>query len=155
MKTNPNTPLSIYHRFNRPKPKGLTMDPKEGMTQQDFKEECDVNNIVKRYADTGLWSQSLRPPTSTPMFGDFTTVPEFFEAQNIIAKASEHFASLPSEVRFRFNNDPAQLLAFVSDPKNTDEAIALGIANPRPTGESPAPGAAPAAPSAGDKPGAK
>ena len=37
------------------------------------------------------------------------------------------FDNLPSDVRNRFNNNPAQLLDFVADPENKEEAIELGL----------------------------
>lgn len=132
----------IYDKFNTPKIPGLSIDPKDARVMVDFKEECDINTIVKRYADTGMWSNSLKPATAKPMFGDFTSVPDFVQAQNIIVAAKNQFDALPAEVRKRFNNDPAQLLEFVSSEKNLDEAIRLGICNPRP--ETPPAGSPPA-----------
>lgn len=124
--------IKVYTRFDRPNDPGVKCTQKEGRTLQEFKEECDINNIIDRYANTGLWSSSLRPPVETPMFGDFTAVPDFQKAMDIIAKSKEHFDSLPSSVRERFGNDPAKLLAYVSDENNYSEAVKLGIANPRP-----------------------
>lgn len=123
---------NVYDRFNRPKGKTVKCTAAEGKTQQDFKEECDINFIVERYSNTGLWSATLRPPVSKPMFGDFTSVPDFQGAMNVIAQAKEQFESLPASVRKRFNNDPMAMLEFVSDKNNYDEAVKLGIANPRP-----------------------
>jgi hypothetical protein len=40
------------------------------------------------------------------------------------------FEDLPAEVRFRFDNKPAELLKFMSDPANADEAIDLGLFEP-------------------------
>ena len=34
---------------------------------------------------------------------------------------------LPAQMRSRFNNDPAELLKFIKDPANLDEAVKLGI----------------------------
>jgi len=122
----------VYSAFNRPKGPTIACTAAEGKTQQDFKEECDVNYIVERFANTGLWSNSLRPPVSKPMFGDFTNVPDFHNSMNVLAKAREHFESLPAKVRARFSNSPAEMLRFVSDESNYAEAVKLGIANPRP-----------------------
>jgi hypothetical protein len=40
------------------------------------------------------------------------------------------FEDLPAEVRFKFDNKPAELLKFMSDPANADEAIDLGLFKP-------------------------
>jgi len=125
--------IKIHHRFDRPTGKGIICDPSLGRTQQSFKDECDINNIVEMYCKTGLWGNSIRPAINTPMFGDFTEVPDFVEAQRKIAEAGEMFDALPVKIRKRFNHDPVELLKFVADEANTEEAIALGIAQKRET----------------------
>jgi len=119
--------LDIYSKFHRPIDPGITFDPAEGETQQSFKDECDINRIVSQYVKTGTWSGSLRPPTRVPQFGDFSNVLEYQESMNKIIEAQEAFDSLPSRVRQRFQNDPAQLLAFLDDVSNQEEAIKLGL----------------------------
>ena len=37
------------------------------LTRQSFKEECDVNQIVKRYTETGMINHI---PRTTPQYGD-------------------------------------------------------------------------------------
>jgi len=37
------------------------------------------------------------------------------------------FSQMPSAIRKRFNNDPAELIKFVLDPKNREEAIKIGL----------------------------
>lgn len=94
------------------------------LTQQSFASQVDINNIVKRAMQTG----SLPEGTSFSLrFGDASTLPDFLEAQIIVASANEAFAQMPSELRDRFNNDPVKLLAFMSDEKNLDEAVKLGL----------------------------
>jgi len=117
----------LFTRFYRPKGKSLKCDPTKGRTQQGFKEECDINSIVERYTKTGLWGNSMKAPTEMPIFGDFTSVPDFVESHRIIAEANELFDALPAAIRKKFNNDPAALLAFVSDEGNRAEAEKLGI----------------------------
>lgn len=113
---------------NRPTGTGISFDPKEGKTMQSFKDECNINNIVSMYCKTGIWGNSLKPATSKPMFGDFASVPDFVESQNIIAKSKELFDAMPLKIRQRFNFNPVELLEFVNNPDNKDEAIKLGIA---------------------------
>jgi len=131
--------IKVYHRFELPKGKGIKCDPSEGKTHQSFKDECDVNAIVDRYAKTGLWGSSLKPGDRQPLFGDFSNAPDFREAMDKINQANSDFANLPSRLRKRFNNDPAELLAFLSDPKNTDEAIAIGLCEKKSAPAAPAP----------------
>lgn len=115
------------------------------LTQQSFKDECDINNIMARFEATGV----LPDNPFEPRFGDTTMLPDFHAAQNIIAQANETFAALPAKVRERFQNDPAQYLAFFSDADNHDEAVKLGLVNP-PQAPQEAPSVPEATPPAGN-----
>lgn len=94
------------------------------MTQQHYKEECDINRIIKRYEETGNWGEQTNV---RPQFGDFSRDFDFRSAQDAIIKASEAFGALSSRVRRRFNNDPVELMEFLADESNRDEAIQLGL----------------------------
>ncbi|UOK21008.1 internal scaffolding protein [Chifec microvirus UA13_24] len=100
---------------------------KPTMAQQQFKDECDINSIIKRYKTTGYLTDPLKPPTRRPSFGDFTEVPSFHEAQTFIAEAYEEFMALPAALRKKFDNDPAALVSWLNDEANQEEAIALGL----------------------------
>lgn len=104
------------------------------MTKQEFRDECDINVILKGYqkgrAITHLNKYEGR-------FEDVADAPLFHEAQNIILKAQAMFDDLPSAVRDRFGNDPAQFLEFVHDAKNEQELVDMGLAKARPV-EAPA-----------------
>ena len=60
-------------------------------------------------------------------FGDYTNVPDLLEAHSIIERATADFAELPAKVRDRFRNDPVEVLRFVSDKANFEEAVSLGL----------------------------
>lgn len=97
------------------------------MTQQNFKDECDINSIMSKYQDSGFLVDPLKLRTRKPQFGDFTAVPDYQTAQNIIVEGREAFEALPSRIRKYFNNDPALYLAFVSDSNNLDKALEMGL----------------------------
>lgn len=102
------------------------------LTQQQFKAECDINNIAKQFGLTGQLPGAIYAPT----FGDFTEVSDFQSALHAIQNATNSFMELPSSVRSRFQNDPALLVEFCSDPRNAAEAATLGLtrsAPPKPT----------------------
>ena len=106
----------------------LSTDP--SLTQQQFRDEADINYIVRAYDTTGVYP-SINPVDNSrvPMFGDFTGVPESAqEAYNFILDAKANFDHLPLEIRKRFNYDPGEFLAFVEDPRNADELVRLGLA---------------------------
>lgn len=85
---------------------------------------CDINNIFKRFMKTGQIDHvSLRPP----MYGDFTSTMSFQEQRNAVIEATQAFELLPHEVRTRFGNDPANLVDFMADDANIEEAKQLGL----------------------------
>jgi phage internal scaffolding protein len=98
-------------------------------TQQHFKDECDIDRILKKYSTTGFLVDPLAPRRE-PLFGDFSESMSFMEAQTRIARVREAFDSLPSQIRDRFANDPHRLLAWCEDPANQKEAIELGLIPP-------------------------
>jgi phage internal scaffolding protein len=96
------------------------------LTQQHFADDCDINQILEKFNVTG------QLPTSpiSPRYGDFSGITDYHTAINAVMAAEEEFESLPAQIRARFDNEPAQLIDFLSDEKNRDEAIKLGLVNP-------------------------
>lgn len=112
------------------------------MTKQAFVAECDINNILKQYRLTG----QIRHITAKAAQGAYQDLPDpldFQDAMNIVLEAQTSFATLPSQVRDRFGNDPEQFLQFMADPANQDEIIKLGLASDK---RPPAEGAQPPSP---------
>lgn len=101
--------------------------------KQSFKEECDINRIMAKYQKTGAVSWLTKHEGS---YGDVSSF-DFLDAQLVVAKAKEMFADLPSSVRSRFSNDPAEFLFFMQDTGNAEEAIRLGLAVRKPVVEEP------------------
>lgn len=97
--------------------------PEATLTKQSFAEECDINTIVRRFNLTG----QLPTDVDAPTYADFSDIPDFQSAMNAVLAAQESFASMPADVRARFNNDPASFVDFCSDDANYDEAVKLGL----------------------------
>lgn len=121
--TSPYPILKHRHAYGPRNPVGIEF-PAEGRTKQSFKDECDINVIMARYQATGLL-EHVRD--ALPQFLDVTEMPDYQSAMDTVAQAKSLFASLPSAIRDRFDNDPRKLLEFVHDPKNLDESITLGF----------------------------
>lgn len=100
------------------------------MTQQQFRDEADINYIISMYDSTGVmptYHGDGQP--AQPMFGDFAELPDNAQdVYNQMLAAKADFDSLPLDVRKRFDYDPAAFLAFVDDPNNLDELVAMGLA---------------------------
>ena len=100
-----------------------TINDEPTLAQQQFKDECDINNIVKNYSQTGVLPVSQK----VGAFLDVSNVSDYQEALHTVYEAQRAFDALPSNIRSRFENDPNQLLAFIEDDANKDEALKLGL----------------------------
>lgn len=96
------------------------------ITKQSFKDECDINHILRRYQKNGQLPDLIK---ENPRFGDFSSPHDYQESMNIVAFANEQFAALPAKTRERFNNNPELFLEFVDNPQNNAELIKLGLAH--------------------------
>lgn len=103
-----------------------TVPKGESKVQQNLKDRTDINLIMKKYEKTGLLDFVKDP--SKADYGDFSQVSDYQTALNQIMEAQEAFMTLPASTRKRFGNDPAQFVDFMQDPKNTEEAVKLGLA---------------------------
>lgn len=100
----------------------------EKRTKESEADACDVNQIMARYINTGRLPEYIK---ENPQFGDFADAKDYHASMNVVVKAQEQFALLPSKVREKCQNDPAKFLEFVSDPKNRDELVEMRLASPR------------------------
>jgi len=100
----------------------------ESKAIQSAEEEANINTIVRRFGISG----ELPNQVAMPVSGDFTNIPDFHTAMNLVRQAQEEFVRVPAEIRARFNNDPGRFMAFFDDPANYDEALKLGLVNVRP-----------------------
>lgn len=105
----------VRTRYNRPATR-VSLVAQDGMTHQEFRDDCDINRIMKKYLKTGLVPMFVEPGR----YGDFSTVGDFHEAQETLIRAKTQFDSLPAKVRERFKNDPGEFLAWVKDAKVSD-----------------------------------
>lgn len=94
---------------------------KDSMVQEQFAYDCDINNIV-----AGMTSpMPMRQPVSDEV-KKFS--PDMYEQALLTkAKAENAFMELPSEVRTFFENNPKNMLEFISKPENQAKCIELGL----------------------------
>jgi len=117
---------------------GLQCDD-HSLTQQQFKDESDINTIVDRFMKSGV----MPNPINMPQYMDYEGVFDFQTAMNTIRQADENFMRMDAKVRARFNNSPQEFLEFFGNPENTQEAIRLGLAIPQAVAETPVSAAEP------------
>lgn len=93
-------------------------------TKQSFKDESDINFIMKKYLKTGVITHMRDNPG---MFVDLPETLDYQEALNIVHEAGVMFDELPGSVRKRFNNSAVEFLDFMNDEVNLEESIELGL----------------------------
>jgi len=103
------------------------------LAQQHFKDECDINNILRQFNITGLLPEN----SLSPRYGDFSGIVDYHSALNAVMAAENEFDALPAQLRARFQNDPEQLINFIEDESNREEAINLGLIDRKASGNEP------------------
>lgn len=111
----------------KPMTSDLSFEGDQGVTKQADLKDTDINAIFKRYERTGQLPNMI---VREPRYGDFSNVPDYQEAMQIVKHADEQFQSLDVTVRNRFANDPVKFLEFVQDEKNLDEMEKMGLLKP-------------------------
>ena len=102
--------MALRHAYSKHNPADYAEhDFGPSATKQSFKDECDVNQIMKKYQKTGVIDHVSR------YGGDygFADSHDFHEAMSLVADANTMFEELPSAAREHFDNDPAKFLDFV------------------------------------------
>lgn len=120
----------------------LECTPEEDRTDQSFRDECDINFIMKQYEEIGVIDHLNR---LTPQWEDVPDF-DFREAMEMVREAREKFACLPATLRERFSNDPHVFMQFFTREENRAEGERLGLLVPRPV--APVPPANPEPPKA-------
>jgi len=103
----------------------------KSMTKQaDLKRAC-IHNILNKYEKTGLLPQRKAQPIEGPV----PDVNSYHQAMTILVEAQTAFNELPSDIREKFNNNPAEFLEFVNDEENQEEMKEMGLTNPEEVAE--------------------
>lgn len=128
----------FYTRYNPP-PQVSVKFSKPSLTQQQFRQECDINTIIASVDSAGVVNNPLWNGTRRPFYGDFSGIQDmdYLQAQNTFLDASARFMELPAKVRQQFNNNPAELLSYLQGNPPVEELAKLGFAD-IPEVESPA-----------------
>jgi len=110
----------------------------ETLTKQSMQHECDINVILDRYQRTQIIDHYSK---HAPKYGVYDPI-DFKQAMDVITESNRMFMDLPSSMRNRFHNDPAEFLEFVQDENNAEEMRELGMYRVREP-QDPAPDPAP------------
>lgn len=102
-----------------------TFNEDASLTQQQFKDDCDINLIIAKYEKTGQITHLRR---SEGQYLDLSHISDYQTSLNKVMEANAMFDELPSDVRLRFGNDPQQFITFCQEhEKNYEEGVKLGL----------------------------
>lgn len=91
------------------------------LTQQHFKDDCDVNLILERFMRTGEVPSS----SGIPSFQDVSDFADYRDLQDAISDARDYFESLPARVRARYNNDVTMFYETLNTRQGYDDFLSL------------------------------
>lgn len=99
---------------------------KPSLTDQSFKDECDINLIMEKVLKGHPVSHIN---TNEAFYGDVSEIPDFTTATQMILDADNAFMALPAKIREQFKNDPAEFIEFCQNPDNNEALIKMGLHN--------------------------
>lgn len=102
----------------------------DGMTRQEFADECDINVLMATYERNGSIAHFNR---MEPQYLDVSAVPDLAEALDYMRAAEAAFMSLPATVRREFDNSAVKFVEYAEDPGNLDRMREWGLAPPAPS----------------------
>lgn len=115
--------MKLFTQYGEHESPGVDCSVQPSMTKQAFKDDCDVNVIVERFARQGEFPV-FDPADFT--WGDATGF-DFRAALDVVNAAQAAFDQMPAKVRNRFNNDPREFVDFCSEKENMPELERLGL----------------------------
>ena len=115
VKLNAKIPFNGYH-FNRPRVVTSTKSP--SATIQEYADDLDINNIVRKHQLTGV----PLPSIDTGIYGIDATVQDYVQK---FQTAKDNFMTLPAHLRAQFNNDVQQFSDYLSTSSDVEIASTL------------------------------
>ncbi|QCQ84636.1 internal scaffolding protein [Blackfly microvirus SF02] len=101
--------------------------PDDGMTRQEFADECDINVLMATYERNG---QLTHINAGSPQFLDVSDVPDLPRAIAVMEAAEKAFMTLPASVRREFDNSAVNFVDYAADRGNLDQMRKWGLAPP-------------------------
>lgn len=118
-----DTKMKIRKPYTRHQSQSVNTMPSR--TKQSDADRSNINVIMDKYLRTGAITHFNK---HHPQYGDATGT-DYHTAMTIVTEASQMFDELPSNIRNRFQNNPAAFLDFVQDEGNTAEMAQMGLTN--------------------------
>lgn len=100
-----------------------------GRTKQSFSEKVNINSIIAKHRRTGMIEHLNK---NKPFYGDVSEITTYKESLETVLIAQNLFSKMSADIRERFKNDPNEMITYLNDPKNIEEAIKLKMIKPKP-----------------------
>lgn len=115
-------------------PKTVILTPSGGpsMTRQSDALGTSIERILASHDASMIEQARIANPGA---YMDCCEATDYRSSMHKVMEAERVFMALPAVLRARFNNDPAEYLAFAQNPANFDEMVTLGMAVPQPPPE--------------------
>lgn len=113
------TPLRHARSDHDPKEYGFETEG-ETMTQQHFKDTCDINQVLAKYQETGVIDHVNK---FGARYADVAGI-DYQTSMQTVAAANSMFAELPSHARDQFDNNVEKFIEFLNseeEPVNETE----------------------------------
>lgn len=116
--------MKIRKHYDDLTEKGLIFK-KPSMTQQHFKDDCDINVIVRRFNAGQINTMPLA--MNEGFYADVSDLGSYQDANARVNSIKDYFSNLPSSVREKFNNSVDEFVAFASTSDSRSAFIEMGI----------------------------
>lgn len=92
-------------------------------TKQSFRDQTDINLIVKNHTE----GAHIPLPTRQPTYGDFSAVVDLRTAIETVEAADAAFMALPADVRTAALNEPDILLEMLANEDGAQRLVDAGL----------------------------
>lgn len=101
------------------------------LTRQEFADECDINQLMKRYETFGGTINGLPNNSVEPMYIDFAEMPDTLMGyMAFMDEAQNAFMTLPASIRKEFDNNAHAFVDYAANPLNVEQMRIWGLAKP-------------------------
>lgn len=104
--------------------------PTRTIRDPDVVKECDICYLYRNLLKFGTaYPGRLTKPARFPQFVQSVAPCDLASAMDLVIKAREQFDLLPVEIRDKFNYNPYRFMEFVTNDKNKEELVKMGLAS--------------------------